>query len=62
MKWYQFVLSVEGDLPVTMKKRFRSKARAVDCMQRFKKEGRKGCLVTLFRTHDNYGMEEVEEF
>ncbi len=63
MTYYQFVLRVPGGLPVTMRRKYRKEARALDAMRKYKKHGVSGCMVTLFVNSDkDYGTKEVMEF
>lgn len=56
--YYQFVLKIEGYLPMTMRKKYRSYDRAMKSLDKYVKEGIQGCLVTLM----NGALIEKKEF
>ena len=61
--YYQFVLKIEGQLPLSMKKKYRSYDRAMKALETYVSNGVKGCMVTLSNGGDyGYGFVASKEF
>lgn len=56
--YYQFVLVVSGDLPMTMRTRYRSLSSASKRLSGYVRAGVRGCMVTM----DASGLLDSQEF
>jgi len=63
MRYYQFVLQNQGDLPISMRKKYKSLETAMKQLNAYVRQGVKGCMVTLSNGGEyGYGFIASKEF